>query len=490
MVINNSKKIPPAIIELLHSRGVIDEKAINAFLYPKLENLPQPGMMKNLPDAAQLIVQYILDGKEVIVWGDYDVDGTTSTALLVNYFMEYGFQAKWHIPNRLEEGYGLNIEWFLQFQKNYNINDFLVITVDCGISDSSVINRIQKMGGTVIVTDHHSLPESDLPDCLILNPKQKNCGFYNHHLAGVGVAFYLAAGVRLVLQKCSNKKIAAADFNLKQYLAFVALGTIADLVELTETNRILVRGGLEVLKKTKFEGLKALLSACEIRPGQEIFSEDIGFLIGPKINAAGRLGKPDVVVRLLLEEKNNTARRLASQLSEFNVERRKLTELCLESVLEKINNSLIVQNKYVIFKGSIHLGVAGIVASKLVDIFKVPALVFSEKTDSNGSVVYVGSARSIPGVSIIRIFHLCSEHIEKFGGHEMAAGLSVTAKKITAFEKLFSHFAKEEVENRKRHKIKKYDIICPIALLMSDDYLEILNKFEPYGPGNTRPVFF
>jgi len=479
-------KIPQPIRELLEKRGMSEEKEIRKFLFPKLKDLPAPELLKNLPEAVHLIAHYIVTRKKIIVWGDYDVDGTTATALLVQFFKEFDFNAEWHIPNRLKEGYGLNIEWFKANEQTLLKDDFLVITVDCGISDSIVVDEIQKMGGEVIVTDHHLIKKNSLPNCIILNPNQKECGFYGNKLAGVGVAFYLAAGLKMELQ--NNHNVGSCKINLKQYLGFVALGTIADLVELTPINRILVRGGLEALAETKFIGLKALLQSCDIRSGQ-IHSEDIGFLIGPRINAAGRLGKAGVVLRLFTEEDPEQARRLAEKLTMYNEERKKLTTSCLENALTFVDKDIIVNDKCIVVTGDIHIGVAGIVASKLVELNKLPVIVFSKKSHADGSIVYVGSARSIENVSIIELFHNCSEYIIKYGGHDMAAGLTVSADSKQDFEKLFITFARKSVKKIAQVGGKKYDIVCPISLLMSENYLDVLSKFEPYGPGNEQPVF-
>jgi len=479
-------KIPQQIRELLQVRGVSGEREIENFLFPKLKDLPAPELLKNLPEAVHLIAQYIVARKKIIVWGDYDVDGTTATALLIQFFKEFDVKADWHIPNRLKEGYGLNIEWFRANEQRLLNEAFLVITVDCGISDSKIVGEIQKMGGEVIVTDHHSIKKNDLPNCLILNPNQKECGFYGYNLAGVGVAFYLAAGLRAELQ--NNNTTTGYNVNLKQYLAFVALGTIADLVELTPINRILVRGGLEALAETKFTGLRALLQSCDIRSGQ-IHSEDIGFLIGPRINAAGRLGKAGVVLRLLTEEDPEQARRLAEKLTLFNEERKKLTVSCLEIALTFINKDTVVRDKCVLVTGDIHFGVAGIVASRLVEMYNLPAIVFSKKSNADGSIVYTGSARSIKNVSIIGMFHNCSKYIVKYGGHSMAAGLTVSAESKQEFEKQFITIAQKAVKKGVQLKSNKYDIACPISILMSENYLEILSNFEPYGPGNEQPVF-
>ena len=435
-IVDKIPQVPPVFIEYLKTRGVVGDEAVHKFLNPVLADLPKPEEMQNLPAAARLVAEYIVAGKQIIIWGDYDVDGTTGTALLVNFFRELGTEVRWHIPNRLHEGYGLNSQWFTNRNKSNLADDFLLITVDCGISDSQQIEVIKKNGGKVIVTDHHCLPEKSIPACLVLNPSQPFCGFHNKYLAGVGVAFYLAAGIRAELASNALFKEVASRINLKKYLVFVALGTIADVVQLTNTNRILVRGGLEVLAESNFIGLKELLASCEIA-GNFIASEDIGYLIGPKLNAAGRLGESKIVVELLTETDAKRAKKLAQQLTELNIERRRISCDNLEMALSSLSTLQVDRDKCAIVRGELHQGVAGIVASRLVDLFKVPAIVFARKEQSNGEIFFTGSARSVEGVNIIALLSKCADWIDRFGGHEMAAGLTVSDMNMQNFQRFF-----------------------------------------------------
>ncbi len=481
-------QIPPVFIEYLKTRGVVGDEAAYNFLYPALADLPKPEMMKNLPEAAQLVVDYIIAEKQIIIWGDYDVDGTTGTALLVNFFRELGTDVRWHIPDRLKEGYGLNSKWFVNQENTSLAADFLLITVDCGISDVQQIEVIKNIGGKVIITDHHSLPEKSLPDCLVLNPSQPSCGFHGQHLAGVGVAFYLAAGIRAELSLHSLVGVVASKINLKRYLAFVALGTVADVVDLTSTNRILVRGGLETLAESHFIGLVELLVSCEIT-GDYITSEDIGYLIGPKINAAGRLGESKIVVELLTEQNRKNARRLVQQLTELNIERRRISSDNLETALTSISATTLEQNKCAIVRGNLHQGVAGIVASRLVDMFRVPAIVFAKKEDAGGQVFFTGSARSVEGVNIIALLTKCAQWIERFGGHEMAAGLTVSDDNFNNFETYFTSLVKEAMKGQQVKPKKQYDIRCSTELIMNKEHLGCMRLLEPFGPGNPQPIF-
>lgn len=480
--------IPSVFIEYLRTRGIVGDEAAFKFLYPILADLPRPEVMKNLQAAARLAVEYMTAGKQIIIWGDYDVDGTTGTSLLVNFFRELGTVARWHIPDRLKEGYGLNSKWFTNPSNTSLADDFLLITVDCGISSFQQIELIKKIGGKVIVTDHHSLPEHSIPDCPVLNPSQPSCGFHGEHLAGVGVAFYLAAGIRAELSAHPLFGAAARGLNLKQYLAFVALGTVADVVDLTATNRILVRAGLEALMETPFIGLRELLVSCDISGGH-ITSEDIGYLIGPRINAAGRLGDSKIVVELLTEDKKKNARRLAQQMSELNLERKRISSENLDIALSLMSKPLLEKDKCVMVKGDLHQGVAGIVASRLVDMFGAPAIVFAKNEQPDGQIFFTGSARSVEGVNIVALIAKCSEWTERFGGHEMAAGLTVSFSNIKYFETFFSSLVMEAMKKKKIKPKKQYDILCSAEMIMTKDHLNCIRLLEPFGPGNPQPVF-
>jgi single-stranded-DNA-specific exonuclease len=480
----NLYDIPDSLRTFLKFRGIDGEEQLSRFLFPQLSELPRPETMANLSEASALVAEYIVAGKDIVVWGDYDVDGTTGTALLVNFFQEFTPRVSWHIPNRFTEGYGLNVNWFIQQNKLLRKKDFLVITVDCGISNKTEIEHIKAFGGRVIVTDHHRLPETGLPECLVLNPSQNECGFFGTHLAGAGVAFYLAAGVKQKLVPYFPHKI----IQLKQYLAFVALGTIADVVELSATNRILVRAGMEALSTTTFPGLQELLASSGIE-GMDILSEDIGYVLGPKINAAGRLGESDLAVSLFVEKSHTQAKKLATRLSTLNEQRKILTSEIFENIIEKLSPSRIDNEKCIIVEDVSHQGVAGIVASKLVELFSVPSLIFSKKKTSDSRYLYVGSARSVDGVNILAMLRECQAHLLQCGGHEMAAGLSVADEEFANFSKKFIQSARRHVTERIIQPRRRYDILCPVEIVLSSEYLSVFQKLEPFGRGNEVPVF-
>ena len=481
------KEIPQVFLEILQKKGIEGNDAISRFLLPKLADLPKPSIMAGMEEAVDLVVEYLVEGKRILIWGDYDVDGTTGTALLVNFFKKLGKEVDWHIPNRLNEGYGLNAEWFTR-QKNNYLSDLLLITVDCGISNGSVIEKFKEMGGKTIITDHHSLPKNSLPDCVILNPSQKNCGFHREHLAGVGVAFYLAAGIRSRLLSIGNLSHDLRQLKLKYFLAFVALGTVADVVKVSATNRILVRGGFEAIKNSAFPGITALLDSCDIHNG-EIGSEDVGFLLGPLINAAGRIGDSETVVKLLTTEDAAEADILTKKLVKLNLKRKSICSSDFKLALEKISKNLISEDKCIVVSGEIHQGIAGIVASRLVDMFMVPAIVFGATKGDNGERLLVGSARSVEGVSVVEALDNTSGLLLKHGGHAMAAGATLAEDNFLEFGVKFKSFIRNLVKERPVRKTNAAVFACEVDEMMSKKWLTFYELLEPFGPGNELPVF-
>lgn len=482
------QNIPELCKKLLTSKGLVEKQEISDFLFPKLKDLPKPEKMKGLTSAARLVAYYVESECQIVIWGDYDVDGTTATGLLVNFFKELGVEVKYHIPNRLTEGYGLGLDWFPNAIKSFSSKRFLLITVDCGISNSEEVEAVKNLGGDVIVTDHHSIPLSGLPDCHVLNPSQDDCGFHCDKLAGVGVAFYLAAGIRSELIKTKRYGKKATSINLKEYLAFVALGTVADLVEITQTNRILVRAGLESLVKTPFPGLEALLTSCGLF-GEHITSEDIGFLVGPKVNAAGRLGRSDIAIELFVAESRELAKKGAEKLERLNLKRKSICEDDFEQASYESSKTVTDDLFCCVCAGEYHLGVAGIVASRLVEEFRVPAVVFAENRDKMGLQTLKGSVRSVEGISVIEALNSCSKHIVQFGGHDMAAGLTILPENLKIFTAKWSENLREQRDAAKNRKQFIAPVETSVDAVMDVQTLEFLSKFEPFGPGNLAPVF-
>ncbi|SDP17171.1 single-stranded-DNA-specific exonuclease RecJ [Desulforhopalus singaporensis] len=481
-------ELPDFIRRLLIKRGVKDQKAIEGFLFPKLKDLPRPEKMKNLDAAAKLATRYVIEKKTIVIWGDYDVDGTTGTALLVNFFRELGVETIWHIPNRLVEGYGVNLSWFRDNNALGGNANFLLITVDCGSSNSHEISVLTESGADVIVTDHHELPGDGVPETLILNPMQQDCGFAGEKLAGVGVAFYLAAKIRSELIENSKYNQAAAAINLKNYLAFVALGTIADMVELTATNRILVRAGVETLDATPFTGLKLLLQSSGVERG-DLSSEDIGFLIGPKINAAGRLGESRAVVELFTTDDLQKIKTNISLIESLNSKRKELCLADTDQAFLELEQETASDRKAIVLAGDYHLGVAGIVASRITDKYNLPVIILSRQTDSSGNCYFKGSGRSVEGIDLVASLADCSSLLIKFGGHKMAVGLTVDGRRVGEFIKRFESAVAKQFCNLQRAQIAPYDVQCSVSEVMDDESLYFLKLLEPFGTANPHPKF-
>lgn len=487
--IARNSEVPDLIRGILSKRNISDKESLERFLHPKLDSLPQPSLMKGLTSAASAICKAIDDNVEIIIWGDYDVDGTTGTALLINFFRELGIEIQYYIPSRLNEGYGLNSSKFLATFKDAIDHGALLVTVDCGISDSEAVREIKKAGCEVIITDHHQMPMGALPGCIVVNPNQPGCGFNGEMLAGVGVAFFLAAAVRSHLS-ASGYFASRPRPNLKQFLAFVALGTISDLVELTHTNRVLVKAGFEALVNSNIPGIISLLENAEIS-GEIITSEDISFSLGPRINAAGRLGVADVAVDLMVCDNLADGLSLSTQLEKHNEKRKKLCEICYEHALNSDSSRLFIGDNSIVVSGDFHVGIIGIVASRIVEKYNKPAIVFSEVQGSGGQIHHKGSGRSVSGINILECLHLCSKTILRYGGHGMAAGLTVDGANYSEFVNVFEEQVELASKERDLSDLiqASCDAECTIDDVMNKEFLAFFSLMEPFGPENEKPVF-
>ena len=481
-------KVSPLIIHLLKLRNISESEDIEGFLHPSLADLPAPETMKDMERAVSLVLATIKAHGEIVIWGDYDVDGITSTCLLVNFFKKIGIQTTWKIPDRFSEGYGLNSRGIEDIRSRMQTDNPLLITVDCGISNHGEIHRAKELGFNVIVTDHHEPPEEPVRADAILDTKQEGCTFTTKDLAGVGTAFYLAAGIRSRLHSegyFSNGKEAP---NLKQFLDLVAIGTIADMVQLSGVNRILVKAGFEVLSSPLGTGISALLRSSDICVGT-ITSDDIAFQIAPKINAAGRMGKVDIAMDLLLCDDANKACQLAEKLTDLNSKRKKICKDILDSTLSIHHSRLIFNNNCIMLSGHFHQGVIGIVASQLVNRYNLPVILFAHDASKQGRAVLKGSGRSIPGVNLFGILQQCDRFLLKFGGHTMAAGMSLFEENLELFKVRFSEILEEEILKKEKGEHYVVDAECSIDQLFEEGLVEQLYKLEPFGVGNRRPVF-
>ena len=478
--------IPPVFIKILESRGVSGQREVEEYLDPSLNSLPSPFVMKGMHEAVEKIASALSADRHIVLWGDYDVDGTTGTALLASFFRSIGRKVTWHIPDRVTDGYGLNTARLRKIGEDLDDFNFLLITIDCGISNFEEINELQRWGAEAIVTDHHDLPET-LPPCIVLNPNQSDCGFNGQQLAGVGVAFYLAAGLRSHL-RTRGFFTNTVEPNLKDFLAYTALGTIADMVPLLDTNRVLVRAGLEVLEQTIFPGLHALLAETGIIQGK-IFSDDIGFHLGPKINAAGRMASADLAMRLLVSDDQEESVKLAKKLHNINHERKACCKENLEYALTIVDRKEIVADKCCIVSGPFHQGVLGIIASRLLEIFRVPVIVLTEaQTPAAGRSTLRGSCRSLENYNIMKILKECEDILLGFGGHAYAAGISLHQDDLVAFRHRCRNIIKS-FSFAKSPATMDQHIDFSIQKALNEEHLEFFHLMEPMGKGNERPVF-
>lgn len=488
------EKLHPVIVKLLAGRGLQEQKSIEEFLQPRLVDLPQPLEMGGMNEAAALAGQAVLTGMPILIWGDYDVDGTTGTTLLVSFFRGLGVEATYIIPNRISHGYGLHVDLLQGLAHADSDQKRLLITVDCGISASEEIDAAQKMGFQVIVTDHHEPPPGVSGADAILNPKQSDCTFPTEELAGVGVAFYLACGVRQYLREEGFFTENRPEPDVRDLLDLVALGTIADMVPLGKINRILVREGMRRIELQKRPGIRAMLDAGGLLNRHKklistLGSEDIGFLLAPMINAAGRIAEAGLAVQLLLSQDSNEAMKLARELLALNNERKKIGQdvysraVTLQEQQGETSNCLIL-------KGDYHHGVIGIVASRLVETYHRPAILFGQEKDEQGKTVFKGSGRSVPGVNLHTALKGCSETLIRYGGHAMAAGMSVSEDLFELFCRRINEEIGKQVKDIQPPPTLTIDLEAEMDEIFSPGCREQLQLFEPFGPGNKSPLFY
>jgi len=470
--------ISPLLARTLASRGLTTTQQARNFLDPRLaDNLGDPFCLKDMDRAADRLAQAIRRGERIAVFGDYDVDGITATVLLLRLLRWQGADPFYYIPHRVDEGYGLSCE-AIDSLAGQGVG--LLVTVDNGISSVAEVDYAQSKDLDCIVTDHHQ-PGSELPRArAVVNPNQSDCSYGFVHLSGVGVAFKLA---HAVLRRLGVEDRKAKDFLLSM-LDIVALGTVADVVPLVGENRALVRAGLARLERTENAGLAALLSLSD-RYTKPLLTEAISFFLAPRLNAAGRTEHASLAVELLLTTDPARAMDLAHQLDELNDRRRAFERRIFDEGLALIPQQCNLDSDwvYVVMGRQWHLGVVGIVASKLSEHFGRPVVVLSE---SEG--LARGSARSTPGFDMYSALTQCADMLKTFGGHRQAAGLSLRADGIGQLRERLNAIAAESLGGEESVEELAIDAVCD-AEDLSVDAVEDLQALEPCGCGNPRPVF-
>ncbi len=482
--------IHPAIRTHLQQQGITDDAALANHFHPSLADLPSPNLFRSMERAVDLVVTALSKGHDILVWGDYDVDGITATALLIEFFNQLGVSVRSYIPNRLSEGYGLN-EPALRLLAAEMSAEKLLITVDCGIGNRRELACAKELGFTVIVTDHHQVPQDVGAADAVINPKQQECCFPCKDLAGVGVAFYLAAAIRARINGNKIAKLDKCEINMKSFLDFVCIGTIADVVPLTGVNRLLVKGGFEVLAHSGRAGMTALLAELGIA-GDWLSGEQVSFNIAPVLNAAGRLGAADVSLAVLAGRDRDELKDLTVRLVALNAQRKQVGKHDLENALCLIDNYSIERDKCIILSGAFHEGILGITAARLVERYGVPALVCSSGRGDHQAMK--GSARAPAGFHLYNAMCSCSRYFTSFGGHAAAAGFSLQPALFEEFKSAFHQVARTMfAEQHSAEGDREAKIVRPVALPLREALdpllLDNLKQLEPFGEGNPRPLF-
>jgi len=485
----DTDKIPDSklnnILEtILYGRNIKKED-FDDFLDPKVNKLIiDPNELVDMDNAIKEITSAMIDNKKIGIIGDYDVDGTTSSSLLKNFFDHYNINSEVYIPDRLKDGYGPNIFAFDQFiEKGIDT----VITVDCGSASIKPLEYANKNNIKVIIIDHHKV-DNILPECFAhINPTRKDDNSNLNHLAAVGLTFLFIVALRRALRDI-KEFTNISEPNLKKYLDIVALGTICDVVQLKSLNRAFVKEGLKIINNTDKIGIKSLCSVAGIK---NIDVYELGYILGPRINAAGRTGSPELGFRLLTSDNNDETNAIADKLNELNKERQNIERKVLDQSLEKVENYMRENglNDYptsiFVSNDNWHLGVLGIVASRLKDKFHRPSFVISSSND-----LCTASARSLPGIDIGKIIleGVNQGILLSGGGHAMAGGFSIDKNKIEEFNKFCDHKILELDNDILTKKTQKYDDILD-DVEIDRNFYEFINKASPYGQGNPEPKF-
>lgn len=470
--------VPPVIARLLASRGLCTPEAAEAFLASRLaDQLRSPMLFREMPKAADRVVAAVSRGERIGIYGDYDVDGMSGSAVLVRFLRSLGATPELFIPQRLVDGYGLGENGI---RKLAGAGVTLMITVDCGGVSHEQIRFAQTLGIDTIVCDHHQVSGTPLPAHAVLNPIEPDAGFPFQGLCGAGVAFYLALGTRMRLRDSGAKQLP----DLRRCLDLVTLGTIADVVPLLEENRVMVKAGLRELLQTGAPGLVALKQVSKV---SAISTSAIGFRLAPRLNAAGRLSDASRGVELLTTEDPDRAARLARELDDENTARRALEAEMLEDALHRIERDADATARKSIVLGSAdwHPGVVGIVAARLVDRFHLPSVAIAVDASTG---LGRGSCRSISGIDVHAALKRCEGMLEAFGGHKMAAGLTIREDRIAEFREAFD--ATIATTTRPEDFVPQIWVDDELELGAIDDtFVDELERIAPHGAGNPEPVF-
>ncbi|HEY0678473.1 MAG TPA: single-stranded-DNA-specific exonuclease RecJ [Chitinophagaceae bacterium] len=472
--LEESLKIHPALCRILISRGIETFEQARSFFRPQLSDLHDPHLMKDMQAAIDRILVAIERQEKILVYGDYDVDGTTAVACLYQFLEKIYDPSKidYYIPHRYREGYGISRAG-IDFAHS---NDFpLIIALDCGIKSVDLISYASSLGIDFIVCDHH-LPDNDLPPAVaILNPKQQGCHYPYKELCGCGIGFKLITALGQLLN------IPPEEYYC--YLDLVATAIAADIVPITGENRVMAFYGLKRVNESPCNGIKALIELSGLK--KALLITNLVFMIAPRVNAAGRMDDARKAVQMFVEKDCNDARLLAEQLHANNFDRREADSSITGEALSLIQNDdvLIARKSTVVFQPHWHKGVVGIVASRLIEHYYRPTVVLTQSGD-----VITGSARSVNGFNLYEAIHACREHLLGYGGHFAAAGMTMAADQLDAFCKKFEEVVASTIEPHLLVPEIRIDAEIGFSDLKPGFY-NIINQMEPFGPDNVQPVF-
>lgn len=462
-------KINKLLAIILSNRGIVKEEQIEKFLKPKRNDFYDPYGMPDMKITVERIIKAIENNEKTIIYGDYDVDGITSVTVLKSFLEERGLEVGVYIPNRLDEGYGLNKKAVEKIsQEGYT----LMITVDCGISAIEEVKYASELGIETLITDHHE-PGEELPEALaVVDAKRKDNTYQCRNLAGVGVVFKLiqAISIRLGLEEKEYLK----------YLDIVCIGTISDIVPLTDENRVIVKLGLKLVQQTRNLGLRSILQSTGYN---KIDSIAISFGVAPRINACGRMGHQEEALNLFLSKDAKEVNELTQKLNEYNKGRQEIEKnIFADAVCQIEENNLQEKSTITLMGKNWHHGVIGIVASKITEMYFKPSILLCEEGD-----IGKGSGRSIPGFDLYEALTKCQKSIDRFGGHAMAVGITVDKEKFEEFREKFEEIAKEN-HIEEIVPILKIDSIISLDEI-NKDMVESLKELEPFGEENKNPLF-
>lgn len=471
----------PVVAALLANRGIRSPEAADRFLSPSFSHLSDPFTFKEMDKAVSRIDLAIQNQEKILIFGDYDADGITASVLLTEFLSAVGADVSYYIPHRETEGYGLKPEHITGHAAVRRIH--LIITVDCGSSSHEAVRQAAREGIDVIITDHHTISDP-LPEALaVINPKRGDCPSGAGYLAGVGVAFFLVVCLRKHLRERGFWS-SRPEPNLKNVCDLVALGTIADVVPLTGSNRILVKGGIEMIQTGSRPGIQSLVEISGIE-ANVLNADDIAFKLAPRLNAAGRMAHAETAVQLLLDRNAAATRDLADTLNMLNSRRRSIEQRVLDGIRLKIENSpeLLEAGALVMADDSWPLGVLGIVASRLVQELTRPVVLIATRNGSGR-----GSARSVPGFDLYSELKSCADCLSGFGGHAAAAGLEIATEKIAAFRERFGRLAEMRIGGSEAPAAVFADAILDIGDI-TPSLIDEIATLQPFGSGNPEPVF-